>query len=130
MYFDDIEKDPVKIAKAAQEKAKKELYDVLLVDTAGRLAIDTELMNQLGKVKDALNPDEIFYVADSLTGHDATKTASSFKEQIGIDGVILSKFDGDTKGGVAISLAEQVGVPLRFVGTGEKNARFRSIYSR
>ena len=120
LYFDDNEKDPVKIAKAAQEKAKKELYDVLLVDTAGRLAIDTELMNQLAKVKDALNPDEIFYVADSLTGHDATKTATSFKEQIGIDGVILSKYDGDTKGGVAISLADQVGVPLRFIGVGEK----------
>ena len=120
LFFDDNEKDPVKIAKAAQEKAKKELYDVLLVDTAGRLAIDEELMKQLALVKDALNPDEIFYVADSLTGHDATKTANSFKEQIGIDGVILSKYDGDTKGGVAISLADQVGVPLRFIGIGEK----------
>ena len=120
LYFDDNEKDPVKIARAAQEKAKNEHYDVLLVDTAGRLAIDEELMNQLANVKKALNPDEIFYVADSLTGHDATKTASSFKEQIGIDGVILSKYDGDTKGGVAISLADQVGVPLRFIGMGEK----------
>jgi len=120
LYFDDNEKDPVKIAKNAQAKAKAEHYDVLLVDTAGRLAIDEELMNQLANVKNALNPDEIFYVADSLTGHDATKTASSFKDQIGIDGVILSKFDGDTKGGVAISLASQVGVPLRFIGIGEK----------
>jgi signal recognition particle subunit SRP54 len=120
IYFDDNEKDPIKIAKAAQEKAKKELYDVLLIDTAGRLAIDEELMLQLENVKKAVNPDEIFYVADSLTGHDATKTATTFKEKIGIDGVILSKYDGDTKGGVAISISHQVGVPLRFIGIGEK----------
>jgi len=120
VYFDDSETNPIKIALAAKEKATKEHYDVLLIDTAGRLAIDEELMTQLKDVRDAVNPDEIFYVADSLTGHDATKTASSFKEQIGIDGVILSKYDGDTKGGVALSIASQVGVPLRFIGTGEK----------
>lgn len=120
VYFDDNETNPVKIAQAAKKKAEDGLYDVLLVDTAGRLAIDTELMSQLEDVKKAVNPDEIFYVADSLTGHDATKTATSFKEQIGIDGVILTKFDGDTKGGVALSIAHQVEVPLRFVGTGEK----------
>ncbi|MCJ8327071.1 MAG: signal recognition particle protein Srp54 [Campylobacterales bacterium] len=120
IYFDDNETNPVKIALAAQQKAKDGLYDVLLVDTAGRLAIDEELMNQLKDVRDAINPSEIFYVADSLTGHDASKTATTFKEKIGIDGVILSKYDGDTKGGVAISLAHQVGVPLRFLGTGEK----------
>jgi len=120
IYFDDNETNPIKIAKAAKEKAKAEHYDVLLIDTAGRLAIDDELMTQLEDVRNAVNPDEIFYVADSLTGHDATKTAISFKEKIGIDGVILSKFDGDTKGGVALSLANQVGVPLRFIGIGEK----------
>ncbi len=120
IYFDDIEKDPIKIARAALEKAKKELYDVLLVDTAGRLAIDEELMLQLKDIKNAINPNEIFYVADALTGHDATKTATTFKEKIGIDGVILSKYDGDTKGGVALSIASQVEVPLRFIGIGEK----------
>lgn len=120
IYFDDNEKDPIKIALAAQEKASKELYDVLLVDTAGRLAIDEELMLQLKDIKNAINPNEIFYVADALTGHDATKTATTFKEKIGIDGVILSKYDGDTKGGVALSIAEQVKVPLRFIGIGEK----------
>jgi len=120
IYYDDNEKDPVKIALAAKEKATKELYDVLLIDTAGRLAIDEELMLQLENVRNKVNPDEIFYVADSLTGHDATKTATTFKEKIGIDGVILSKYDGDTKGGVAISIAHQVGVPLRFIGIGEK----------
>jgi signal recognition particle subunit SRP54 len=84
------------------------------------LAIDDELMKELSQIQKAINPDEIFYVADSLTGHDATKTAATFKDKIGIDGVILSKFDGDTKGGVAISLAHQVGIPLRFIGIGEK----------
>ena len=120
LFFDDNEKDPIEIAKKAKEKAISGHYDVLLVDTAGRLAIDAELMQQLDDVKDAINPDEIFYVADALTGHDATRTAITFKEKIGIDGVILSKYDGDTKGGVAISLAHQVGVPLRFIGIGEK----------
>ncbi len=120
IYFDENETNPIKIAEAAREKATREHYDVLLIDTAGRLAIDEELMTQLKDVRDSIKPDEIFYVADSLTGHDATKTASSFKEQIGIDGVILSKYDGDTKGGVALSIASQVGVPLRFIGNGEK----------
>ena len=120
VYFDENETDPVKVAINAKKKAQDELYDVLLVDTAGRLAIDEELMKQLKDVQNAVQPDEVFYVADSLTGHDATKTATSFKNQIGIDGVILSKFDGDTKGGVAISIAHQVEVPLRFIGIGEK----------
>jgi len=120
IYFDDNEKDPVKIAVDAKEKAISGHYDVLLIDTAGRLAIDDELMVQLENVKNSIKPDEIFYVADSLTGHDATRTATTFKEKIGIDGVILSKYDGDTKGGVALSIAHQVGVPLRFVGIGEK----------
>jgi signal recognition particle subunit SRP54 len=120
VYFEENETNPIKIAKNAKLKAESELYDVLFIDTAGRLAIDDALMDELKDVKDAVNPDEIFYVADSLTGHDATKTATTFKEKIGIDGVILSKFDGDTKGGVAISLAHQVEVPLRFIGIGEK----------
>lgn len=120
VYFDENETNPVKIALAAKKKAQDELYDVLFIDTAGRLAIDEELMGELKDVKNAVEPDEIFYVADSLTGHDATKTATTFKEKIGIDGVILTKFDGDTKGGVAISIAHQVQVPLRFIGIGEK----------
>ena len=120
VYFQDDETDPVKVALNAKKKAQDGLYDVLFIDTAGRLAIDEELMSQLKDVKDAVDPDEIFYVADSLTGHDATKTAITFKDKIGIDGVILSKYDGDTKGGVAISIAHQVQVPLRFIGLGEK----------
>ena len=120
IYFDDNETNPVTIVKNAKKKALEGAYDVLLVDTAGRLAIDDELMGQLEDVKNEVEPDEIFYVADSLTGHDATKTATTFKDKIGIDGVILSKYDGDTKGGVAISIAHQVGIPLRFIGIGEK----------
>jgi len=120
IYFDDNEKDPVQIAKKAKEKATTGHYDVLLIDTAGRLAIDDELMGELHNIKKSVSPDEIFYVADSLTGHDATRTATTFKEKIGIDGVVLSKYDGDTKGGVALSISHQVGVPLRFIGTGEK----------
>ncbi len=120
LYGDDASKDPVEVVKAALAKAKTSLYDVVLIDTAGRLAIDEELMQQLYDVKEAASPDEIFYVADSLTGQDAVRTAQSFHEQIGIDGVILSKYDGDSKGGVALGIASQVEVPLRFIGSGEK----------
>ncbi len=124
IYFDDNEKNPITIAKNALEKAKSGQYDVLLLDTAGRLAIDNELMNELKNVKNAINPDEIFYIADSLTGQDAIKSAITFKNEIGIDGVILTKFDGDAKGGVALSIAHQVEVPLRFIGSGEKMPDF------
>ena len=120
IYFDDNEKNPINIANGAVKRAKDGLYDVLLIDTAGRLAIDEELMTELKNVKDITSPDEIFYVADSLTGQDAVRSASSFKENIGIDGVILSKYDGDSKGGVALSIAHLANVPLRFIGTGEK----------
>lgn len=122
LYYDDQEKDPVKIAKAALQRAKEGLYDVLLVDTAGRLAIDEALMEELKKVKEALEPDEIFYVADSLTGQDAVRTAQTFHDNMEITGVILTKYDGDSKGGVALGIAKQVGIPLRFIGTGEKVA--------
>jgi signal recognition particle subunit SRP54 len=111
---------PTAIVKTALAKAQKELYDVVLIDTAGRLAIDAELMDELAEIKKVANPDELFYVADAMTGMDAVRTAETFKEKIGITGVILSKFDGDSKGGVAMGIAHQVGVPLRFIGAGEK----------
>jgi signal recognition particle subunit SRP54 len=120
LYEDESTKKPTEVVKAALQKANNSLYDVVLIDTAGRLAIDDELMNELENVKKVANPNEIFYVADSLTGQDAVKTATSFKEKIGIDGVILSKYDGDSKGGVALGLSSQVQVPLRFIGSGEK----------
>lgn len=111
---------PTQIVQQGLEKAQKELYDVVLIDTAGRLAIDEELMEELAEVKKVAQPDELFYVADAMTGQDAVRTAQTFKEKIGITGVVLSKFDGDSKGGVALGLTQQVGVPLRFIGSGEK----------
>jgi len=111
---------PEEIVKQALAKARDEMYDVVLIDTAGRLAIDEELMEELDRVRAVANPDEIFYVADAMTGMDAVRTATTFKEKIGITGVVLSKFDGDSKGGVALGIAHQVGVPLRFIGSGEK----------
>ncbi|HIM93762.1 MAG TPA: signal recognition particle protein [Campylobacterales bacterium] len=116
----DESSTPEKIVKEALKKAQKELYDVVLIDTAGRLAIDDELMDELASIKKVANPDELFYVADAMTGMDAVRTAQTFKEKIGITGVVLSKFDGDSKGGVAMGIAHQVGVPLRFIGAGEK----------
>jgi len=120
MYEDEASKNPVDVVKGALAKANANVYDVVLIDTAGRLAIDDTLMDELDAVKKEANPSEIFYVADSLTGQDAIRTATTFKEKIGIDGVILSKYDGDSKGGVALGLSSQVQVPLRFIGNGEK----------
>jgi signal recognition particle subunit SRP54 len=120
LYEDESSQNPVEVVKAALQKAHNGIYDVVLIDTAGRLAIDNALMDELEAVKKAANPSEIFYVADSLTGQDAIKTATTFKDKIGIDGVILSKYDGDSKGGVALGLSSQVQVPLRFIGSGEK----------
>ncbi|MCR6582769.1 signal recognition particle protein [Campylobacter insulaenigrae] len=122
LFFIEEEKNPLNVAKEALDKAKKSLYDVLLVDTAGRLAINTALMEELKEVKNILTPDEIFYVADAMSGQDGVKTAASFNDALGVTGVILSKFDADTKGGVALGIAKQIGVPLRFVGVGEKIA--------
>ncbi|EAJ6419280.1 signal recognition particle protein [Campylobacter coli] len=122
LFYIENEKDPIKVAQQALEKAKNSMADVLLVDTAGRLAIDEALMNELKAVKNVLNPDEIFYVADAMSGQDGVKTASSFNELLGITGVILSKFDADTKGGIALGITKQIGIPLRFVGVGEKIA--------
>ena len=116
----DEEATPDEVVKRALKKAEDELYDVVLIDTAGRLAIDEELMEELARIRDLANPDEIFYVADAMTGMDAVRTAQTFQEKIGITGVILSKFDADSKGGVALGIAHQVGVPLRFIGSGEK----------
>ncbi|MDN2922442.1 signal recognition particle protein [Campylobacter coli] len=122
LFYIENEKDPIKVAQQALEKAKNSMADVLLVDTAGRLAIDEALMNELKAVKNVLNPDEIFYVTDAMSGQDGVKTASSFNELLGITGVILSKFDADTKGGIALGITKQIGIPLRFVGVGEKIA--------
>lgn len=115
-------KTPVEIALEAKNKAIQGLYDVLLVDTAGRLAIDEALMQELQGIKNAITPNEVFYVVDSLSGQDGVKSAATFHERMGLSGVILSKFDGDSKGGIALSIAHQLGIPLRFIGVGEKIA--------
>jgi signal recognition particle subunit SRP54 len=114
------EKDPVKVAKQALEAAKKEGYDVLIVDTAGRLHIDEELMQQLKKVKDVLNPQEILFVANSTTGQDAVNVAAEFNKLMEITGSILTMLDGNARGGAAISIREVTGKPLKFEGIGEK----------
>ncbi|WP_276953091.1 signal recognition particle protein [Helicobacter rodentium] len=115
-------KTPVEIALEAKNKAIQGLYDVLLVDTAGRLAIDETLMQELQGIKNAITPNEVFYVVDSLSGQDGVKSAATFHERMDLSGVILSKFDGDSKGGIALSIAHQLGIPLRFIGVGEKIA--------
>jgi len=120
IFADETIKDPVEVAKEALAKAKDGNYDVLIVDTAGRLAIDSELMDEIKRIKDVLQPDEIFYVADSLTGQDAVRSASAFNQELSLTGVILSKYDGDSKGGVALGIAKQLKIPLRFIGSGEK----------
>ena len=120
LFSIDNETDPLNVAKQALAKAKSGLYDVLLVDTAGRLAIDETLMKQIKDIKSALEPHEIFYVADAMSGQDGVKTASTFNDALKISGVVLSKFDSDSKGGVAIGIAKQLNIPLRFVGIGEK----------
>lgn len=115
-------KSAVEIAEEARKKAIDGLYDVLLVDTAGRLAIDEELMQELQDVKSVIHPNEVFYVVDSLSGQDGVKSARAFHEKMDLSGVILSKFDGDSKGGIALSIAHQIKIPLRFIGVGEKIA--------
>ena len=124
VYFEENEQDPTKIVANAHAKAKKEHYDVLIIDSAGRISIDDALMDELDNISKSISLDEKFYVADSLTGQDASKNALNFHEKIGITGVLLSKYDGDSKGGIAISIAQQVGVPLRFLGIGEKMQDF------
>lgn len=116
----DSSHSALQVAKEAKQKAIDELYDVLLIDTAGRLSIDEALMSELQEIKENIKPSECFFVADSLVGQDGVKSAAIFNEKIGIDGVILSKFDSDSKGGIALSIAYQIGVPLRFIGSGEK----------
>lgn len=122
--FESDSKNAAKVAIDSLNYGKNNSYDVIIFDTAGRLAIDENLMNELKDIKSIVNPLDTFYVADSLSGQDGVRSANSFNEKVGISGVILTKFDSDTKGGIALSIAYQIGVPLRFVGVGEKSADF------
>ncbi|PAF50718.1 signal recognition particle protein [Helicobacter sp. 13S00401-1] len=116
--FNSESKKPLEVAKEALKLGKN--YDVLIFDTAGRLAIDEALMDELDSIKKLVKPHDIFYVADSLSGQDGVRSADTFNQKVGITGVILTKFDSDSKGGIALSIAYQIGVPLRFIGVGEK----------
>ena len=112
--------DPVAIAKAAVVHAKQNGHNVVIVDTAGRLAIDEQMMNEISAVKSAVNPQETLFVVDSMTGQDAVNTAKSFNDRLDYDGVVLTKLDGDTRGGAALTIKSVVDKPIKFVGTGEK----------
>ncbi len=120
VYSNKEEKDPVKIATAAIIHAKSNGFNVVIVDTAGRLAIDEAMMDEIAKVKAAIKPTETLFVVDSMTGQDAVNTAKAFNERIDFDGVVLTKLDGDTRGGAALSIKTVVDKPIKFVGTGEK----------
>ena len=113
-------KDPVRIAKEALEHARKHGHDMLFLDTAGRLHIDEELMGELQQIKDLLEPTEILFVVDAMTGQDAVNAAAAFNEKLDITGIILTKMDGDTRGGAALSTRQVTGKPIKFIGTGEK----------
>lgn len=120
VYSNREEKDPVKIAQEAIKHAKSKGHNVVIVDTAGRLAIDEEMMAEIAAVKKAIEPSETLFVVDAMTGQDAVNTAKSFNERIDFDGVVLTKLDGDTRGGAAISIKTVVNKPIKFIGTGEK----------
>lgn len=112
----------LRIAQDSVKYGESKLYDTVIIDTAGRLAIDKDLMSELQAIKSAIKAHESFYVLDSLSGQDAVRSADTFNKEIGLSGVILSKFDSDTKGGIALSVAKQINVPIRFIGSGEKMA--------
>jgi len=120
VYSEEGVKDPIQIAKGAIAKAKAEGYSVVIVDTAGRLAVDQELMDEIPSLKNALNPTETLFVVDAMTGQDAVETAKAFNDRLDFDGVVLTKMDGDTRGGAALSIKAVVGKPIKFVSTGEK----------
>ncbi len=120
IYMNLEEKDPVKIAREGIQEAKAKGYDTVIVDTAGRLAVDEELMNEIAAIKEAAQPDDTLFVVDSMTGQDAVNTAKEFNDRLDYEGVVLTKLDGDTRGGAALSIRTVVDKPIMFVGTGEK----------
>ena len=120
LYEDREEKDPVKIALAGLELAEKNKHDVVIIDTAGRLAVDEVLMNEIKAIHAAVKPSETLFIVDAMTGQDAVNTAKAFNDLLNFDGVILTKLDGDTRGGAALSIKSVVNKPIKFIGTGEK----------
>ena len=120
VYSDKENNDPVSLAKAGLEHAKSNGHNVVIIDTAGRLAVDQEMMDEISNIHKAVNPHETLFVVDSMTGQDAVNTAKAFNDVLNFDGVILTKLDGDTRGGAAISIKSVVNKPIKFIGTGEK----------
>ncbi len=120
VYSEPDNKNVVEIANNAIREAKQKNYNVVIIDTAGRLAIDEEMMNEIATLKQAVNPDETLFVVDSMTGQDAVNTAKEFNDRLDFDGVVLTKLDGDTRGGAALSIRTVVTKPIKFIGTGEK----------
>ena len=120
VYTEEGSKDPVSIAKNAISKAKAEGYSLVIVDTAGRLAVDEQMMNEIAAIKEAINPTETLFVVDSMTGQDAVETAKAFNDRLNFDGVVLTKLDGDTRGGAALSIRAVVNKPIKFISAGEK----------
>jgi signal recognition particle subunit SRP54 len=120
VFSNKEEKNPIKIAEAAIKQAKENGNSVVLIDTAGRLAVDEQMMNEIADIKKAIKPNEILFVVDSMTGQDAVNTAKAFNDRLDFDGVILTKLDGDTRGGAALSIKTIVNKPIKFIGTGEK----------
>lgn len=120
VYTEDNNLNPVKISKEAIRHAKNMGFDTVIIDTAGRLAVDEEMMKEITSIKEAVNPQEILFVVDSMTGQDAVNTARTFNERLNFDGVVLTKLDGDTRGGAALSIKSEVNKPIKFIGTGEK----------
>ncbi|MBR6261643.1 MAG: signal recognition particle protein [Prevotella sp.] len=120
VYTEEGNKDVVEIANHAIREAKAKGYDVIIIDTAGRLAIDEDMMQEIEKLKKAVTPDETLFVVDSMTGQDAVNTAKTFNDRLDFDGVVLTKLDGDTRGGAALSIRNVVDKPIKFIGTGEK----------
>lgn len=120
VYTEDGSRNPVEIARNAVREAKKNGHDLVIIDTAGRLAVDEEMMNEIAAVKNAVNPHETLFVVDSMTGQDAVNTAFEFNERIDYDGVVLTKLDGDTRGGAALSIRAVVNKPVKFISAGEK----------
>jgi len=120
VYSEPDNKNVVEIANNAIREAKQKNYNVVIIDTAGRLAVDEEMMNEIATLKDAVNPDETLFVVDAMTGQDAVNTAKEFNDRLDFDGVVLTKLDGDTRGGAALSIRTVVTKPIKFVGTGEK----------
>ncbi len=120
--------DPIKVAKDGLDFAKQKLHNMVIVDTAGRLGVDQELMNEAMAIRDVINPDEILFVVDAMIGQDAVRTANAFGVGVGFDGVVLTKLDGDARGGAALSIAKQTGKPILFASTGEKLSDFDVFY--